>query len=49
MTMSQLIARQSSSVRPFIDNIKLINELYNEPVTLLFDKDYLYLNASVSA
>ncbi len=42
-TMKYLAAQQSSSVRPFIDNINAINELYNQPVTLVFDEDYLYL------
>lgn len=40
--MSTLIEHQSNSVRPFIDNIDTVNELYNKPVQLLVDKDNLY-------
>lgn len=42
-TMQQLLERQSSCVRPFIDNINAVNRLYNEPVTLIFNHDTLYL------
>ena len=41
-TMQQLLERQSSCVRPFIDNINAVNRLYNEPVTLIFNHDTLY-------
>lgn len=40
--MSALIEHQSNSVRPFIENIDTVNELYNKPVQLLVDKDNLY-------
>ena len=45
-TMQQLLERQSSCVRPFIDNIKAVNRLYNEPVTLIFNHDTLYLGSN---
>lgn len=41
--MQQLIERQSNFVRPFIDNINMMNSLNNEPVRLLVDKDNLYI------
>lgn len=45
-TMQQLLERQSSCVRPFIDNINAVNRLYNEPVTLIFNHDSLYLGST---
>lgn len=45
-TMQQLLERQSSCVRPFIDNINAVNHLYNEPVTLIFNHDTLYLGST---
>ena len=41
--MKALIERQSNYVRPFIDNINTVNELHNNPVQLLIDKDNLYI------
>ena len=38
-----LIERQSSYVRPFVENINEINGLYNKPLELLFDKDNIYI------
>src|SRR5699024_1204911 len=35
--------RQSNFVRPFIDNINMINDLYNKPLQMLVDKDNLYI------
>lgn len=45
-TMQQLLERQSSCVRPLIDNINAVNRLYNEPVTLIFNHDTLYLGST---
>ena len=45
-TMRQLLERQSSCVRPFIDNINTVNRLYNEPVELIFNSETLYLGAA---
>ena len=41
--MQKLIERQSNFVRPFIDNINMINDLYNKPLQMLVDKDNLYI------
>lgn len=45
-TMRPLLERQSSCVRPFIENINTVNRLYNKPVTLIFDKKTLYLGSA---
>lgn len=42
-TMSKLVERQSSCVHPFIENINTVNKLYNEPMTLIFNNETLYL------
>ena len=42
--MSSLIEHQSNSIRPFIDNIDTVNELYNKPIQLLVDKNNLYFS-----
>lgn len=41
--MKALIERQSNFVRPFIDNINMVDELQNAPTQLLVDKDNLYI------
>ena len=45
-TMHRLVDRQSSCVRPFIDNIDMVNRMYNQPMTLIFNKENLYLAAA---
>lgn len=45
-TMRKLVDRQSSCVRPFIDNIDMVNQMYNQPMTLIFNEENLYLAAS---
>lgn len=42
-TMLNLIEEQSNYVRPFVENINTINELYNKPIQLLVDYDNLYI------
>ena len=45
-TRSALMQRaehQSGCVRPFIEHIQTIARLYNQPMTLVFDRDTLYL------
>lgn len=42
-TMHRLVERQSSCVRPFIDNIDMVNRMYNQPMTLIFNEENLYL------
>ncbi|MBQ8804326.1 MAG: hypothetical protein IJZ53_11875 [Tyzzerella sp.] len=41
--MQKLIERQSNFIRPFIDNINVVNELHNNPVQLLVDENNLYI------
>lgn len=40
--MIQLLDKQSSNVRPFIDNLAVINKLYNEDNELMFDEKNVY-------
>ena len=42
-TMHRLVERQSSCIRPFIDNIDMVNRMYNQPMTLIFNEENLYL------
>lgn len=44
-TMQQLVARQSSDVRLFIEQIDAVNRIYNGQMTLIFNKDTLYLGS----
>lgn len=41
--MSSLIEHQSNSIRPFIENIDVVNDLCNKPVRLLVDKENIYI------
>lgn len=41
--MRNLIEHQSNFVRPFIENIDTVNELYNKPVQLMIDNENLYI------
>lgn len=45
-TMRRLVDRQSSCVRPFIDNIDMVNRMYNQPLTLVFNEENLYLTTT---
>lgn len=42
-TLKQFINKQSSNVRPFIDNINTINKLHNQPMDLLVDQENIYI------
>lgn len=42
--MHSLLPKQGGSVKPFIDNLESLNELYNQPVQVLCDDEYLYLD-----
>ena len=42
-TMQTLTSGQTGIVKPFIDNIRIVNKLYNEPMAFFFDRDNLYL------
>ena len=44
--LMRLAEQQSSCVRPFIEQIQNIDRLYNQPVTLIFDRDTLYLGTA---
>ena len=41
--LRKLIDRQSSCVRPFIDNIETVDHLYNNAISMVFSKDILYM------
>lgn len=45
-TMHKLVERQSSCVRPFIDNIDMVNRMYNQPMTLIFNDETMYLSSA---
>ena len=38
-----LAERQSSCVRPFVENIETVERFYNNPISLAFDNNTLYL------
>lgn len=42
-TMHKLVERQSSCIRPFIDSIDMVNRMYNQPMTLIFNEENMYL------
>ncbi len=42
-TMQKLVEQQSGCVRNFVEQINTINELYNNPLTLIFSKETIYL------
>lgn len=42
--MQVLIANQYSYVRPFIENIETMDQMYNYDINLIFDKDNLYID-----
>jgi len=43
-TMGSFVNNQSSSVQPFVENIKTVNRLYNQPLELLFDQENIYFS-----
>ena len=45
-SMHGLVERQSSCIRPFIDNIDMVNQMYNQPLTMIFNEKNLYLASS---
>ena len=47
-TMQTLVDKQNSYVMPFVENIKTVNRLYNNPLEIVFDRDSLYLEAATS-
>lgn len=45
-TMSPILDKQSSCIRPFIENINTINTLYNHPINMFFDEENIYLESA---
>lgn len=43
--ITSLAEKQNSNVKPFIDQISLINTMYNEPLQICFDRKNLYISA----
>lgn len=41
--LEKFIDARSSEVGLFIDNINMVNRLYNEPIEFLIDKEYIYI------
>ncbi|MBR0091593.1 MAG: hypothetical protein IJP92_07830 [Lachnospiraceae bacterium] len=41
--LQQIVDKQSSDVRPFIDNIDMLNRTYSKPLEMVFDRDNLYI------
>ncbi len=47
--MQTLSDSQADRVDPFVENIQTVSLLYNEPIELLFDEDYIYLGLAASS
>lgn len=47
--LRKLVERQSSCVRPFVENIDMLDRLYNNSLSMVFDKDTVYLKAAKEA
>ncbi len=43
-TMLKLKDKSNSYIRPFIANIDIVNQIYNEPMNILIDSDNIYFN-----
>lgn len=41
--MSTLIEHRNNYIKPFVDNINMLNDLHNKPMRIVADKDNLYL------
>ncbi len=41
--LSSILDKQSSFIRPFIENINTISVLYNHPINMFFDEENIYL------
>ena len=46
--MQLLSDSQTDRIDPFVENIKTVSLIYNEPVELLFDENYIYLGLTES-
>lgn len=40
--LSRLENKQAVYIRPFLDNLALVDKIYNEPVQIMFDDNFLY-------
>ena len=40
--LSEMVSKQSSYVEPFVENIRTIGEVYDRPLTMLFDDENVY-------
>ncbi len=47
-TMKKLVELQSSCIRPFVENINMVNRIYNQPITMIFNEEDLYLTIEVT-
>jgi len=45
-TLKQFVDKQNSSVWVFVENINMINRLYNQPTELMFDRENIYIGAA---
>ena len=45
-TLKNFVDKQNSSVWVFVENINMINRLYNQPIELMFDQENLYIGAA---
>lgn len=43
-TFTQIVNKHNSNVRPFLENIKTINKLYNQPLELFYDQKSIYIS-----
>ena len=44
--LTRLAEHQSGCVRPFVEHIQTMDRLHNQPMTLIFDRDTLYLGSA---
>ena len=41
--LRRLENKQAVYIRPFLDNLAIVDKIYNEPVQIMFDDNYIYL------
>ena len=41
--LQRIESKQAVYIRPFVDNISILDKAYNEPVQIMFDDKYIYL------
>ena len=44
--LNTLVSKSSAHVEPFIENLKTVDRMYNQPVTLMFDRNNLYIGGA---